>query len=225
MLCVILDLVSYHHFPASVFIHQGKCLANSLALRWEKGDNRSLGERHHFLGVFTMKRKDITGQKFGRLTVVRYEGAAKNGNATWLCQCDCGQRTIVDGYRLRKGATTSCGCYRREVMREAIRKNPKTAAKIGQKNQFAATEGVNLNATLTVRSTNQSGVTGVSFDQQSGKWNARLFFKGQLVLNRTYCSFGEAVTARQRAERQYLMPLLKRVQTPEAMSLMELLEA
>ena len=118
MLCVILDLVSYHHFPASVFIHQGKCLANSLALRWEKGDNRSLGERHHFLGVFTMKRKDITGQKFGRLTVVRYEGAAKNGNATWLCQCDCGQRTIVDGYRLRKGATTSCGCYRREVMRE-----------------------------------------------------------------------------------------------------------
>lgn len=160
-----------------------------------------------------MKRKDLTGQTYGRLTVLAYAGAAKNGNATWLCQCSCGNKTVVDGYRLRKGTTTSCGCYRREVMSKAIRSNPKTAAKIGQKDQFAKTEGVNLAATLSLRSSNQSGVTGVSFDKQAGKWNARLFFKGRLVLNRTFTSFNEAVAARHQAERTYLVPLLDRLES------------
>lgn len=159
-----------------------------------------------------MRRKDLTGQTFGRLTVLGFAGAAPNGNATWRCRCACGNLTVVDGYRLRKGTTTSCGCYRREVMQKAIYTNPKTAARIGQKDQFAKTEGVNLAATLNLRSSNRSGVTGVSFDKQSGKWNARLFFKGRLVLNRTYGSFGEAVAARQQAERTYLSPLLARLQ-------------
>ena len=163
-----------------------------------------------------MRRKDLTGLQFGRLTVLTFAGAAKNGNAMWLCQCTCGNKTVVDGYRLRKGTTTSCGCYRREVMRQAIRSNPKTAAKIGQKDQFAATEGVNLTATLNLRSSNQSGVTGVSFDKQAGKWNARLFFKGHLVLNRSFVSFAEAVAARHQAERTYLVPLLERLETAAA---------
>lgn len=52
---------------------------------------------------------DITGKKFGRLTVIsRAEG--KGRAAHFKCLCDCGNTTIVRGYSLRKGITKSCGC-------------------------------------------------------------------------------------------------------------------
>lgn len=54
---------------------------------------------------------DHTGQRFGRLTVIRKDGNVVNGNAIWLCQCDCGNRTRTDGAKLRKGRTVSCGCF------------------------------------------------------------------------------------------------------------------
>ena len=53
---------------------------------------------------------DITGQKFGKLTVIREEGRTKEGRATWLCQCDCGNTKVIKGKALRKGTTKSCGC-------------------------------------------------------------------------------------------------------------------
>lgn len=158
-----------------------------------------------------MKRMDLTGQTFGRLTVVEYAGAAKNGNARWLCKCACGNTTVVDGYRLRKGTTTSCGCYRREYMRKAIMENPKTRAQMGQRGQFQHSEGVNLAAVTKLRSTNRSGVIGVSFDRQTAKWNARLFLKGRLVLNKQFIDFKDAVAARHEAEKKYLAPIIQRV--------------
>lgn len=53
---------------------------------------------------------DITGDRFGRLTVIRREANSKGGQARWLCKCDCGKDTIVLGTELRRGHTTSCGC-------------------------------------------------------------------------------------------------------------------
>jgi hypothetical protein len=59
--------------------------------------------------------KDLTGQRFGRLAVIRLDGR-KHGKATWLCRCDCGaDRPGVYGNSLVKGSTTSCGCARRET--------------------------------------------------------------------------------------------------------------
>lgn len=49
---------------------------------------------------------DLTGQRFGRLTVVERHDLRR-----WKCICDCGNTTFSDGYQLRKGFTTSCGCY------------------------------------------------------------------------------------------------------------------
>jgi hypothetical protein len=59
--------------------------------------------------------KDMTGQRFGRLTVVRRTGMSAGGIATWLCRCDCGNRSIVVGSGLRRGRTKSCGCYGRRT--------------------------------------------------------------------------------------------------------------
>ncbi len=65
---------------------------------------------------------------FGRLTALRYEGRSDNGKALWICRCSCdGNERAYLGLRIRSGHTTSCGCYRQEVMR--IRQQ--TQAEIG----------------------------------------------------------------------------------------------
>lgn len=55
-------------------------------------------------------RKDMTGQKFGRLTVIKYAYSDKHHNAVWQCQCECGNIIEVRGDTLRNGNTKSCGC-------------------------------------------------------------------------------------------------------------------
>lgn len=62
-------------------------------------------------------RKDLTGQKFGRLTVLRFHRVDKSGRGTWLCQCDCGKTTIVLASKLTTGNTKSCGCAKKGVNR------------------------------------------------------------------------------------------------------------
>lgn len=66
-------------------------------------------------------RKDLTGMKFGRLTVLRqaeedYVFPSGRKSAMWICKCDCGNKdeVVVRGWDLTSGDTTSCGCYRRE---------------------------------------------------------------------------------------------------------------
>lgn len=62
----------------------------------------------------------LEGQRFGRL-VVRQRAEDKIDPKTgkhrsrWLCDCDCGGETIVDGRSLTSGSTKSCGCLHREV--------------------------------------------------------------------------------------------------------------
>ena len=66
------------------------------------------------------KRIDLTGRVFGRWTVLRYD-CTKNGEAYWLCKCACLAVRSVNGYHLRSGRSTSCGCYSAEL----TRKNPR----------------------------------------------------------------------------------------------------
>lgn len=54
------------------------------------------------------KPKDITGIKFGKITVISFAFIKKC--AYWNCLCDCGKECIVSGAKLRFGATKSCGC-------------------------------------------------------------------------------------------------------------------
>jgi len=53
-----------------------------------------------------------SGTRFGRLTVLSL--ATSKGQARWLCRCDCGTERVVTGRDLRRGDTSSCGCYARE---------------------------------------------------------------------------------------------------------------
>lgn len=62
------------------------------------------------------KLNDLTGQRFGRLTVVSLAGWTTDRRAKWLCQCDCGRYHIVRGSHLQSGNVQSCGCYRKEIL-------------------------------------------------------------------------------------------------------------
>ena len=61
-----------------------------------------------------MKREDITGRKFGRLTAIRYAGKSKGKQTLWECKCDCGKNVIVHHQNLKSGHTSSCGCFNLE---------------------------------------------------------------------------------------------------------------
>ena len=59
------------------------------------------------------KAIDLTGQKFGKLTVIKStKQRRKNGGIVWECECDCGNITFVDVNSLRGKNTTSCGCIK-----------------------------------------------------------------------------------------------------------------
>ena len=59
------------------------------------------------------QKKDLTGQTFGYLTVIKDSGLrTAQGEIKWTCKCICGQEVDIIGYNLtrKKGGTISCGC-------------------------------------------------------------------------------------------------------------------
>lgn len=70
-------------------------------------------------------RNDLTGKIFGRLLVlgraadyISLKGAKQQ---RWKCECECGNIVIVQKSALLYGATESCGCWHKEVVREIVK--------------------------------------------------------------------------------------------------------
>lgn len=63
--------------------------------------------------------KDITGQTFGKLTVLAFSEIRPKLGAYWACHCECGRDTVHRGADLRQGRIISCGCHKAQRMREA----------------------------------------------------------------------------------------------------------
>ncbi|MBQ4495407.1 MAG: hypothetical protein II968_06525 [Selenomonadaceae bacterium] len=93
----------------NIFIAKGTTLRD--------GTTKSCGCLHRDVLV-----KDLTGQRFGRLTVLEYAGM-KRRCAQWKCQCDCGNEIITDGCSLRRGRTKSCGCLNKEMFLQRVTKH------------------------------------------------------------------------------------------------------
>ena len=75
------------------------------------------------------KLVDLTGQRFGRWTVIKRVGSReydsdgyKTSFPMWLCRCDCGNEGRVIGENLKRGLSRSCGCLRDELLQERIEK-------------------------------------------------------------------------------------------------------
>lgn len=77
-----------------------------------------------------MKPKmDLTGQKFGRLTVIK-EVKTNSKLRYWLCKCNCGNEKIVRQSSLRDGTTKSCGCLTKELLSKKSYKHGLTNSKL-----------------------------------------------------------------------------------------------
>lgn len=67
-------------------------------------------------------KADITGEKFGRLTVVKRNGSDRAGkNSVWTCRCECGKTIDVTASHLKSGHTASCGCLKKEMSGKSTR--------------------------------------------------------------------------------------------------------
>ena len=148
---------------------------------------------------------DLTGRKFGRLTVVERSGTAKNRKAVWLCECDCGNTTEVQSDKLLSGETTSCGCARVEA---------------GKAVQQTLQEELTIDGvvvpylTRKARSDNRSGVKGVSINTlKSGekRYKAHITIKGKTIHLGTFKTLEEAEQARKKAEEVYHKPYIDKL--------------
>ena len=63
-----------------------------------------------------MSIKNLIGQEFGRLVVVRLHGTNRHRQTLWACVCSCGRETIVARGALRSGNTRSCGCLHGDML-------------------------------------------------------------------------------------------------------------
>lgn len=71
-----------------------------------------------FITIKKSTVKDMSGQKIGRLTFLyRYFQNTKDRKAQWVTRCDCGEVVIVSGKEVRCGHTLSCGCLRKDIVR------------------------------------------------------------------------------------------------------------
>lgn len=64
---------------------------------------------------FTSTRRNLTGEKFGRLTVTGLVGRGKRQVLLWRCVCTCGNIRVVCSSNLNKGHHQSCGCLSAEL--------------------------------------------------------------------------------------------------------------
>ena len=66
------------------------------------------------------ERTNLSGQRFGRLVVEKLSGRTLSGDRIWLCRCKCGGIKIARTADLRKLYVSSCGCFRRELLKKRM---------------------------------------------------------------------------------------------------------
>lgn len=151
------------------------------------------------------KSPDLTGQVFGRLTVLgRSEKRNSRGARTtpmWECRCECGAITYKATDTLTNPDESMCqscqGIYAAETAR-------KSAGFIGG---TQITKLRNMEPTAA----NTSGCRGVYYDKKTNKYRARLKFKGKIMNFGSYAKFEDAVAARKAAEEEYFGAFLEEI--------------
>lgn len=80
------------------------------------------------------KYKDLTGQKFGKLTVIKRDLEHTGGAAYWICQCECGNIKSIRGSNLTTSnkPTQSCGCLNKEINSKRIDITSQVGKKYGR---------------------------------------------------------------------------------------------
>ncbi|WP_394372107.1 hypothetical protein [Clostridium neonatale] len=149
--------------------------------------------------VLISNRKDLTGQKFGRLTAIKYVKTIKT-KAIWLCKCDCGKNIEVLAESLYSGNTKSCGCISSQNIKELAKANNIDSTNI------AILKGVCKNNKSNIT---KSGVKGVGWDKSRKRWRAYIMFKRKSYHLGYFKDKEDAIKARKEAEKKLFAEFLE----------------
>lgn len=152
--------------------------------------------------------EDLSGKKFGRLTVIKLDHKAKKKNGfIWLCKCECGNTVLVEGNRLKYGNTKSCGCYRVEKSKQAIENIREDSYKQIQKERI---DGTFVRSLKQKKSRNNTtGYKGVS-KTRNGKYRAYINIKRKQIYLGQFDTIEKAVEARKLGEEKYFKPIINK---------------
>lgn len=142
---------------------------------------------------------DLTGQKFGELTVIKRVDNIGT-HAGWLCQCSCGNQTIVGSNKLRGGSTISCGHLKSDVKHNRLREGYSAKKKNGVATFL-------LDSNRKVRNDSSTGITGVKkikYRDGSIHYAADITVRGKRTRIGTFSTIEEAAHARKIAAKKIL---------------------
>lgn len=148
-------------------------------------------------------KNDLTGQRFGRLVVTALsDKRGSRGKRTvplWECLCDCGEVTYKATDTLKNAAVSMCASCAGKYAAEKMRL------------RAGYVDGTQISRIVAKKTeaVDPHSVRGVYFDRRTGKWRARLKFKGKLMDFGSFANFDDAVKARKDAEAEYFGEFLK----------------
>lgn len=174
-------------------IYKCKCECENII---EVNSNRLLTGHTKSCGCLNHTIKDLTGQEFGRLKVISFNGRYSN-NTWWNCHCDCGKDVVVSSRGLSTGSIKSCGCLNTETRLETV------------KDRFGLVDGTslaNISKKRKINKNNSSGYKGVHYDKQRKKWSAQITFQRKNHHLGRFDTLEEAVEARKKGEELYFGP-------------------
>lgn len=78
------------------------------------------------------RKRELSGQKFGMLTVLERTVRTENGYCVWRCRCDCGREIEVNTKKLVRGSVTNCGCIPKTTARRGSVAEDLTGRRFGR---------------------------------------------------------------------------------------------
>ena len=128
-----------------------------------------------------VRKIDLTGRKFGRLTALEPTSERYRGNVIWKCQCSCKDATIV--YRptssLLDGDINSCGCLKREQDKKNLKRKTEGYDHLKEAFQAQKIDGIAVQMfTTEPNKNNGTGYKGVS-RKSDGSYYARIKIRGK----------------------------------------------
>ncbi len=148
------------------------------------------------------KLENMTGQRFGRLTVIGRVQRQYRHKVVYdcVCECDCGEVCFVHPQNLKRGKQKSCGCFRNELLVNA------------SIDGFKFVEGTSLTMIKSTKpnKNSTSGVRGVTFHKGSKKWRAQIGFQGKCISLGLFDTIEQAAMARRIAEDDLYKPMLEK---------------
>jgi len=131
---------------------------------------------------------DITGQRFGKLTVLHpTDKRTGQGSVVWHCRCDCGNEVYASYNTLRYTRKFSCGCVRKEYDQKL-------------KNHLTHVAGTSIDMLKSKKTPadNTTGCRGVYWIR--GRYVAKIVFQKKAYYLGTFDVYEDAVSARKEAE-------------------------